>query len=250
VVGYALGDMAKKETEVAGAAPEHPVASEAEARPGAQAWIPQRLTLTRLRAAAQDCRGCELYRDATQVVMGDGPRDASLMVIGEQPGDKEDLTGEPFVGPAGKLLDQALSEAGIDPSSVYRTNVVKHFRFSGTRGKQRIHKSPSRPHVSACGPWLLAELSLVRPQGVVLLGGTAGQAVYGSKFRVGTTRGVLRDWPEASPGAVEGRRARAPYRPGWVLPTTHPSSVLRSRNRDVDLAAFIADLEVAASALA
>ncbi len=227
-------------------------------RPGAQEWVPDRLSLSRLRSAAQECRGCELYQDATQAVMGDGPTDAELMLVGEQPGDKEDLAGEPFVGPAGKLLDRALSEAGIDPESVFRTNVVKHFRFSGTRGKQRIHKSPSRVHVAACGPWLVAELALVKPQGIVLLGGTAGQAIYGSKFRVGETRGRLQEWPvtvfEAAPakGAeVGGGTYSEPrmYVPRWVLPTTHPSAVLRSRQRDEDLAAFVADLKVAADAL-
>lgn len=150
-------------------------------------WVPDRLSPARLRSAVQECRGCELYQDATQAVLGDGPWDAALMVLGEQPGDQEDRVGEPFVGPAGKLLDRALSEAGIDPVSVFRTNVVKHFRFSGTRGQQRIHKSPSTMHVAACGPWLVAEMALVRPRGVVLLGGTAGKAVYGSSFRVGTT---------------------------------------------------------------
>jgi uracil-DNA glycosylase len=210
-------------------------------RPGAQHWVPERPSLTSLREAAQECRGCELYQNATQAVMGDGPRKAPLMVIGEQPGDKEDLAGEPFVGPAGRLLDRALDEAGIDPAAVFRTNVVKHFRFSGTRGKKRIHKSPSRVHVAACGPWLVAELALVKPTGVVLLGGTAGQAVYGSKFRVGENRGRLQDWP------VEAFAVR--YVPQWVLPTTHPSAVLRSRERDADLAALVADLKVAADAL-
>jgi DNA polymerase len=171
------------------------------------------------------------------------------MVLGEQPGDKEDLAGEPFVGPAGKLLDRALSEAGIDPASVFRTNVVKHFRFSGTRGKQRIHKSPSQVHVAACGPWLVAEMALVRPRGVVILGGTAGKAVFGSKFRVGATRGRLQDWPAAPDTAAEDRTGRPPYTPDWVVPTTHPSAVLRSRNRDEDLAALVADLRVAADAL-
>jgi uracil-DNA glycosylase len=210
-------------------------------RPGAQQWVPDRPSLASLRDAAQQCRGCELYQDATQAVMGEGPRTAPLMLVGEQPGDKEDLAGEPFVGPAGKLLDRALGEAGIDPASVFRTNVVKHFRFSGTRGKQRIHKSPSRVHVAACGPWLVAELALVKPQGVVLLGGTAGKAIYGSKFRVGESRGHLQEWP------VETFAVRHP--PGWVLPTTHPSSVLRSDDREADLAALVADLRVAADAL-
>lgn len=202
--------------------------------------MPEHPTLDTLRTAAQECRGCELYQDATQAVMGEGPPDAPLMCLGEQPGDKEDQVGEPFVGPAGKLLDRALEEAGIDPGSVFRTNVVKHFRFAGTRGKQRIHKSPTRVHVSACGPWLVAELHLVRPRGVVVLGGTAGKAIFGSSFRVGETRGRLVDWPDAFP--VDDP-------PEWVLPTTHPSAVLRSRNRDEDLAAFVTDLKVAASAL-
>jgi DNA polymerase len=187
-----------------------------------------------------DCRGCELYADATQAVLGDGPAGAPLMVVGEQPGDKEDLAGEPFVGPAGKLLDKALDAAGIDPSSVFRTNAVKHFRHEGTRGKQRIHKGPSRVHVVACQPWLLAELDVVRPVGVVLLGATAGQAVYGSKFRVGATRGSRLEWPS---------ELAVPAVPEWVVPTVHPSSILRSRQRDADLDAFVTDLRVAASLL-
>ena len=216
-------------------------------RPGAQHWVPDHPTPDALRTAVQRCRGCELYRDATQAVLGDGPWDAPLMLLGEQPGDQEDRIGEPFVGPAGKLLDQALTEAGIDPASVFRTNVVKHFRFSGTRGKQRIHQSPSTVHVAACGPWLVAELALVRPQGVVILGGTAGKAVYGTGFRVGTARGHLQPWPVDSP--AHAASPGTTYVPEWVLPTTHPSAVLRSRRRDEDLAALIADLEVAAAAL-
>lgn len=209
-------------------------------RPGAAPWVPAGASLDELRSAAQECRGCELYQDATQAVVGEGPVDAALMMLGEQPGDKEDLAGEPFVGPAGKLLDQALEEAGIDPASVFRTNVVKHFRFAGTRGKQRIHKSPNRVHVAACEPWLVAELALVRPRGVVVLGGTAGKALFGSSFRVGETRGKLVDWPAAFP--VDDP-------PGWVLPTTHPSAVLRSRQREEDRAALVADLLVAAASL-
>ena len=123
-----------------------------EQRPGAREWVPDEPTVASMRAAAQRCRGCELHADATQAVMGEGPEEADLMLVGEQPGDREDREGHPFVGPAGRLLDRALDEAGIDPARVYRTNVVKHFRFSGTRGKQRIHKSPSRVHVAACGP--------------------------------------------------------------------------------------------------
>jgi uracil-DNA glycosylase len=211
---------------------------------GAQQWVPERPSLTSLREAVQGCRGCELYADATQAVMGSGRKRARLMLLGEQPGDKEDLEGKPFVGPAGRVLDRALDDAGIDPDDTYRTNVVKHFRFSGTRGKQRIHKSPSRLHIAACGPWLLAELDVVQPVGVVVLGGTAGKALYGSSFRVGDTRGQLRDWPESI-----GDVAVADHRPDWALPTTHPSAVLRSRNRDEDYERFVADLQVAAKAL-
>ena len=203
-------------------------------RPGAAQWVPEHPTLRSLRAAAQECRGCELYADATQAVVGEGPEDAALVLIGEQPGDQEDRAGEPFVGPAGKLLDRALGDAGIDPASVFRTNAVKHFRFSGTRGKQRIHKGPGRPHVAACQPWLLAELEVVRPAGAVLLGATAGQAVFGASFRVGATRGTRLEWPLGGAGAA--------HRPDWVVPTVHPSSVLRSRERDADLAAFVEDL--------
>jgi uracil-DNA glycosylase len=216
-----------------------------EQRPGAQEWVPERRTMRTLRAAVQECRGCELYEDATQAVLGNGPVDAPLMLVGEQPGDREDREGKPFVGPAGRLLDKALADADIDPESVFRTNAVKHFRFSGTRGKQRIHKSPSRVHVAACGPWLVAELELVRPAGVVLLGGTAGKALYGSSFRVGETRGRLQDWPEDFGGAV-----RSEFEPGWVLPTTHPSAVLRSRDRDEDYELLVRDLRVAHDALA
>jgi DNA polymerase len=196
-----------------------------------------------LRDGVQECRGCELWQDATQGVMGAGRLASRLMVVGEQPGEREDEAGEPFVGPAGQVLDQALEEAGIEPEDVYRTNVVKHFRHEGTRGKQRIHRSPSRVHVAACGPWLVAELALVRPTGVVLLGGTAGKTIYGAGFRVGEARGRLRDWPEDF-ASVPVR-----HRPRWVVATTHPSAVLRSRTRDSDHARFVDDLRVAATAL-
>jgi uracil-DNA glycosylase len=208
-------------------------------RPGASGWVPERPTLARLRSAVQECRGCELYADATQAVMGDGPADATLVLVGEQPGDKEDVAGEPFVGPAGRLLDQALAAAGIDPGSVFRTNVVKHFRTTDPHRKQRIHKTPSRLHVQACGPWLAAELEVVKPRGVTLLGATAGQAVFGSSFRVGASRGRQLDWPDAG----------APGAPHWVVPTVHPSSILRSRQRSEDFAAFVADLRTVAALL-
>lgn len=211
-----------------------------EPRPGAQEWVPDRLSLRALHEAVQACRGCELHRDATQAVMGKGRRKASVMVLGEQPGDQEDRQGAPFVGPAGRVLDEALADAGIGPEEVFRTNVVKHFRWSGTRGKQRLHRSPTRAHVAACAPWLAAELELVRPSGVVLLGGTAGQAVYGPAFRVGEARGGVRDWP----GDFPVRRA-----PRWVLPTPHPSAVLRADDRRAAYEELVADLRVAAKQL-
>ena len=214
-------------------------------RPGAAQWVPDDLTTQSLRTAVQACRGCELYADATQAVMGRGSEHAALMVLGEQPGDQEDRRGEPFVGPAGKLLDRALADAGVDPALTYTTNVVKHFRFSGTRGRQRIHKSPGRVHVAACGPWLVAELALVRPTGVLVLGGTAGKALYGPSFRVGDARGHLQPWPEQLPGT-----AAEAYVPDWVVTTTHPSAVLRSQEQERDYDLLVADLRVVADALA
>lgn len=207
---------------------------------GADPWVPDDPTLPALREAVQACEGCDLFREATQGVMGEGSTRAPLVLLGEQPGDQEDRAGEPFVGPAGKLLDRALADAGIDPDRVFRTNVVKHFRWSGTRGKQRIHKSPTRGHVEACRPWLEAELALVRPQGVVVLGGTAGKAVFGSSFRVGEARGRTTDWPDSFPLARP---------PRWVLPTTHPSAVLRTDDRDAAYDELVADLAVAAELL-
>jgi uracil-DNA glycosylase len=213
-------------------------------RPGAEAWVPADPTLDDLAQAVQGCRGCELYRDATQAVMGQGARSAKLVLLGEQPGEREDVEGKPFVGPAGNLLVKALGDAGVDPSQVYRTNAVKHFRWSGTRGKQRLHKNPSQVHIAACGPWMVAELDLVRPEGLVLLGATAGKAVYGASFRVGAARGRLADFPAELPGHHQPTHA-----PAWVLATTHPSAVLRSRERDTDYERFVADLRVAAAAL-
>jgi uracil-DNA glycosylase family protein len=206
----------------------------------AAAPVPETRNLPKLREAAAGCKACDLWKTGTQTVFGEGSKSAAIVFVGEQPGDKEDLAGEPFVGPAGRLLDQALSASGIDPAGVFRTNAVKHFRFSGTRGKQRIHRGPSRTHVTACRPWLLAELAVVRPRGVVLLGATAGQAVFGPSFRVGAARGQVLAWP------AEPALAAAPE---WVVPTVHPSSVLRSRQREEDLAAFVADLAVAAGRL-
>jgi len=162
------------------------------------------------------------------------------MVVGEQPGDREDRQGRPFVGPAGRLLDKALQDAGVDPTSVYRTNAVKHFRWDPGRAGKRIHKGPSRFNVAACGPWMVAELDMVRPTGVILLGATAGASVYGPSFRVGRSRGRPMDWP--SPFA-------STWHPDWAPTTTHPSAVLRSRSRAEDHAALAADLRIAVSLL-
>ncbi|MFD7077414.1 UdgX family uracil-DNA binding protein [Nocardioides sp. NPDC059952] len=203
-------------------------------------WVPESPTLSELRSAVQDCRGCELYRDATQGVMGEGPTPAPLMLLGEQPGDREDREGEPFVGPAGGILHEALADAGIEPEATYTTNVVKHFRHR-LSGKRRIHQSPTSKQVGACAPWLAAELDLVRPAGIVLLGGTAGKALYGSSFRVGEARGHLLEWPEAI--------ATKTLDP-WVLATTHPSAVLRAEDeRQATYDGLVADLRVAAAAL-
>ncbi|TQK69919.1 UdgX family uracil-DNA binding protein [Nocardioides sp. SLBN-35] len=208
---------------------------------GAEEWVPDRPTLPRLRAAVQECRGCELYRDATQGVMGDGSPDADLVLLGEQPGDQEDRAGEPFVGPAGQVLDDALDDAGLARDRVFLTNVVKHFRWSGTRGKRRIHQSPKQQHVAACRPWLEAELRLLRPRGVVLLGGTAGKALYGPSFKVGECRGRRLAWPEDRPVDVP---------PAWVLATTHPSAVLRARDqRQATYDGLVADLRLAVELL-
>jgi uracil-DNA glycosylase family protein len=207
--------------------------------PGAEPWVPEDHSIPALEAAAPSCRGCELYRDATQVVMGRGDPNSDLMLVGEQPGDQEDRQGKPFVGPAGRLLVDALQEAGIQPQRAYVTNAVKHFRFQ-IKGKQRIHATPTRWNVTACGPWLLAEFDAVQPQVVVVLGATAGQAVFGPSFRVGVSRGRALDPPAGW---------RVPGLPPTFFATVHPSSVLRSRNRDEDHAALVADLKAVADAL-
>lgn len=204
--------------------------------------MPAKGGLAALSRAAQRCHGCELYRDATQAVMGAGPSDARLVLLGEQPGDQEDRAGAPFVGPAGRILDSALADAGIAKEDTYVTNMVKHFRFRSTRGKQRIHQSPTQAHVIACAPWLEAELDLLRPTGVVLLGSTAGKALYGPSFRVGDSRGVLTSWPDRIP---------ASHPPEWVLPTTHPSAILRAGDRRHEVyAGLVDDLRLAARSLA
>lgn len=177
--------------------------------------MPPRRSLSALRDAVQACRGCPLYRHATQAVFGEGSKTAHIMMIGEQPGDAEDRAGRPFVGPAGRVLDDALAFAGIVRDEVYVTNTVKHFKYT-MRGKRRIHSRPTRYEIAACHPWLRAELEQVRPEIVVLLGATAAQALLGMQFRVTRSRGV----------ALETELAR------WTFATVHPSSVLRASGED------------------
>lgn len=193
---------------------------------------PRARTIEALRRAAQDCRGCDLYRGATQAVMGEGPAPARVMLIGEEPGDQEDKQGHPFVGPAGRELTSALCSAGIDPDDAYVTNVVKHFKFV-QRGKRRIHQKPTVAEQEACMPWLDREIEIVRPEVMVLLGATAAQAILGRQLRITRERGVIVERP--------GRPA--------ALATWHPSAILRQADRE-DRARMrnelIADLEVVA----
>jgi uracil-DNA glycosylase family protein len=193
--------------------------------------------LAALRRAAARCRGCDLYRDATQTVFGEGPPDARIVMVGEQPGDQEDVAGQPFVGPAGRLLDRALADAGIEREQVYLTNAVKHFKFvPAQRGKRRIHKQPARSEVLACRPWLEAELKVVGPDLVVCLGAVAAQSLLGSSFRVSKQRAQLVRFE------LDGRDFRA-------MATVHPSAVLRADDRDEAYRAFVDDLRKVCSAL-
>jgi uracil-DNA glycosylase family protein len=187
-------------------------------------------SLEDLRHEAARCTACELFEPATQLVFGEGPSSAWLMLIGEQPGDREDLAGAPFVGPAGKLLDTVLERAGIERDGVYVTNAVKHFRFE-LSGNRRLHKTPAVRHIRACRPWLDAELAAVAPAVVATLGATAARALLGSGFRITKERGRPRDW--------EGRK---------LVPTVHPSAILRTppESRDEAIEALVADLSVVA----
>jgi uracil-DNA glycosylase family protein len=202
------------------------------------ALIPPHPTLTVLRRVAAQCRGCDLYLKGTQTVFGEGPASARVMMVGEQPGDREDLAGKPFVGPAGRVLDQALAEAGIDRSDVYVTNAVKHFRWeAGGRGKRRIHKKPRGWEIEACRPWLDAELGVVRPEVLVCLGASAAQALLGRNFSVTRQRGELVS------------SSLAPR----VMATVHPSSILRapdSETRRLEMRKFVEDLKKIAGMLA
>jgi uracil-DNA glycosylase len=209
----------------------------------AAALIPPQPTMDRLRDAAQECRGCDLWENATQTVFGEGPGRARVLLVGEQPGDREDVEGHPFVGPAGRLLDSALAAAGIARDDVYVTNAVKHFRWEA-KGKRRIHKRPSMEQVNACRPWLEAEIDLVGPEVVVCLGATAAQALLGRDFRVSRQRGEF----VSTPGGLRGPNAVAGP---LITATVHPSSILRARDdsREAEMAAFVADLAAVAARL-
>jgi len=198
---------------------------------GAEEFVPEQKTLPALREAAAGCRGCDLWEDATQTVFGEGAGRATLMLVGEQPGDREDVEGHPFVGPAGRILDEGLEAAGIDRSRVYVTNTVKHFRFT-RRGKRRLHEKPNSQQVRACRPWLEAEIETVKPRLLVLLGATAAQSLMGPTFRVTQHRGKVM-------GTPLGVAAVA---------TVHPSSILRAPDdaaREEAKRAFIEDLRAA-----
>lgn len=209
---------------------------------GAEHYLPDDRDLDSLSAAAGICHGCSLYKNASQTVFGHGHPDAPLMLVGEQPGDREDIEGLPFVGPAGRLLVRALDDADIDPELTYQTNAVKHFKFTRKNGKRRIHQKPSRTEVVACRPWLIAEIETLRPQVIVLLGATAAQSLLGTTFRVSAHRGELMDLPEKIDLQIE----RSPR----LVPTVHPSAVLRDpSNRDRAYRLFVDDLRSARSGL-
>jgi DNA polymerase len=198
-------------------------------------FFPSRKSLKAFREAAEDCQACDLWKHATQTVFGKGPRRAEVFFIGEQPGNEEDLAGEPFVGPAGRLLEEALAAAGIDRAQTYVTNVVKHFKWE-PRGKRRIHKRPNAGEIAACRPWLEAEIGLVKPKVIVCLGATAAQTLLGPKFRVSKQRGQF----------IES--TLAPY----MMATVHPSSILRApddETRHMEKRQFIDDLKKVARVL-
>src|SRR3954452_14681881 len=202
---------------------------------GAEAFVPERPSLSKLREAAAGCRGCDLWRGATQTVFSEGSSRARLMLVGEMAGDQEDRQGKPFVGPAGRELDRALEEAGIDRSDAYVTNVVKHFKFE-ERGKRRIHQTPRKGEIDACMPWLDTEIKLIRPTGLVTLGATAAKALLGSGFRLTQHRGELL---EADVAPV-------------VAATIHPSAIVRDRDeasRARERAALASDLRMVADAV-
>jgi len=200
--------------------------------PSARDFLPARITLPSLKTAANDCQGCPLYRQATQTVFGSGKRHARFLLVGEQPGDHEDQEGKPFVGPAGRLLREVIVEAGIDMEDVYLTNAVKHFKWE-PRGKRRLHAKPNSREISACKPWLEAEIEVIQPKLIVCLGATAAQSLLGSGFRLIASRGTVQLYAEAFP----------------TLATYHPSAILRApdETRRTMRQALLDDLQQAAS---
>ena len=204
---------------------------------------PHPRSIDELKAAAAGCEGCELYADATQTVFGRGAPDARIVFVGEQPGDVEDQHGLPFVGPAGRLLREAVDAAGLDPADLYITNSVKHFRFE-LRGRRRIHQTPGPAHIVACRPWLVAEFALLKPELVVALGATAAKALFGPSFRVTRSRGELMAWP-----ATAQHPEDFPVAEIRALATIHPSAVLRADDRDAAYRGLVEDLRVAAAAV-
>jgi uracil-DNA glycosylase family protein len=221
------------------------------------ASVPDGVGLAGLREAAAGCRACELWKPATQTVFGEGPETARIVFVGEQPGDQEDRAGEPFVGPAGKLLDRALADAKIDRRDAYVTNAVKHFRFTPTP-KRRIHQSPGPEHLLACRPWLEAEFAVLAPEIVVCLGAVAAKALISPSFRITRERGQLLPWTPPGAPAAEAEDDDEPEEEEevpaqtWILATTHPSAVLRTpaEGRAAAYDALVADLRVVAHALA
>ena len=219
-------------------------------------YLPARGRLPAHRRAAAQCHGCPLYAPATQTVFGAGSGTARIVLVGEQPGDREDRQGEPFVGPAGRVLDRAMREAGLDIGAAYVTNAVKHFKFEpAARGKRRIHKPPSLREMTACRPWLSAELRLVKPEIVVALGATAGRVLLGPAFRVTRDRGTVREVAVEKDGTFEAGDAPGTAADGdalvvaRVVPTIHPSAVLRAEDREAVFAGLLGDLRVAAGLL-
>jgi uracil-DNA glycosylase family protein len=215
-------------------------------------FVPASADLEGLREASLRCRGCHLHENATQTVFSKGPVSARLVLVGEQPGDVEDQHGAPFVGPAGKLLDRAIADAGLDPAHTYTTNAVKHFKFTpSSTGKRRIHATPDAHEMAACRPWLVAEFALLDPEVVVALGATAAKALFGPSFRVTKSRGVLMPWPASAAHAEEFDQGEDASSDGaFALATIHPSAVLRADDREAAYGGLVSDLEVAAKALA
>lgn len=203
--------------------------------------MPAGADLDGLRAAAANCQGCGLYRDATQTVFGRGDAHARVVMVGEQPGDMEDRRGLPFVGPAGHLLRKAVDDAGLDAAHLYITNAVKHFKYRATGpGKRRIHQTPTRVEIRACRPWLVAELAQLRPRAVVVLGATAAKALLGPDVRITRMRGQVFPWPASAEVPDEFKE----HDYAFLVATTHPSAVLRADNQDIAYRALVDDLRV------